>query len=181
MLRGKMNSRVTAIIGWLLETALIVLMVVLTAVVITAVFYRKVLGDSLSWYDEVASILLIWVTYYGAALAALRRKHIGFDGVLIALPLGLRTGAFVLAEILVIGFFLLLGYSGWQVYQVVEGDSLVSLTWIPQQLPQSVIPIASLLFIIGELLSLPEAWRMVRAGISAEHAEIEITAGEHRQ
>ena len=31
--------------------------------------YRKA-GASLTWYDEIASILLAWVTYYGAALAA---------------------------------------------------------------------------------------------------------------
>lgn len=167
-----MIARIKTVVGWLLEGILIALMIVLTVVVITAVFYRKVLGDSLSWYDEIASILLIWITYYGAALAALRRKHIGFDGVLIALPLKLRTAAFILSEFLVIGFFVLLGYSGWLVFLVVEGDRLVSLTWVPQQIPQSVIPIGSLLFIIAEILSMPEAWRMAREGISVEHYEM---------
>jgi len=52
-------------------------MVTLSVVVIVAVCYR-IAGDSLSWYDEVASILLAWITYYGAALAALQRKHVGF-------------------------------------------------------------------------------------------------------
>ncbi|HMB77205.1 MAG TPA: TRAP transporter small permease subunit, partial [Kiloniellaceae bacterium] len=60
-----------------LQTVLFSLVVSLTAVVVIAVVYRK-LGASLAWYDEVASILLAWVTYYGAALAALNRGHIGF-------------------------------------------------------------------------------------------------------
>ncbi len=172
-----MFQRISKLIGQILEFILILLMVLLTAVVIVAVFYRKVLGDSLSWYDEIASILLVWVTYYGAALAALRRKHIGFDGALLTLPVNLRRIAFIFSEILIIGFFALLAYSGWLVYQIVEGDNLVSLVWVPQQIPQSVIPIGSILFILAELLSLPRAWSAVIAGHSLEHSDVE-TGGE---
>lgn len=154
-----------------LQWTLIVLMVSLTAVVVIAVIFRK-LGASLSWYDEVAAILLAWVTYYGAALAALRRRHIGFDGVLLALPLPQRMYAVVFAEICVIGFFALLAWTGMIVLEVLEGETLVSLTWVPIQLTQSVIPIGAAIFIIAELTSLPEYWRQVRAGHSLEHPEI---------
>ena len=34
-------------------------------------------GQSLTWYDEVASHLLAWLTFYGAALASVKRAHIG--------------------------------------------------------------------------------------------------------
>lgn len=155
------------------ESGLITLMITLTTVVIVAVLYRKVLDSSLSWYDEVAEILLIWVTYFGAALAALRRKHIGFDGFLLSLPLGMRTAAFIFAELVVIAFFALLTYGGWIVYTVIEGDTLVSLTWMSQQVPQSIIPIGGVLFIIAEILSIPQAWTAMRKGVSLEHEEIE--------
>ena len=154
-----------------LQWTLIVLMVSLTVVVVLAVIFRK-LGASLSWYDEVAAILLAWVTYYGAALAALRRRHIGFDGVLLALPLPQRMYAVVFAEICVIGFFALLAWTGMIVLDVLQGETLVSLTWVPIQLTQSVIPIGATVFIIAELTSLPEYWRQVRAGHSLEHPEI---------
>jgi len=156
----------------LLEWFLITLMVSLTIVVIVAVLFRLA-GDSLSWYDEVAAIQLSWITYYGAALAALKRRHIGFDSVLLSIPMPARMGAVLLAEALVIGFFALLAWAGWRVLQVLEGDMLVSLTWVPVQLTQSVIPIGAVLFIICELLSLPAYWRMTAKGVSYEHAEIE--------
>ena len=41
---------------------LISLMVILTVVVMVAVFYRR-FGSSLVWYDEVASVLMAWITY----------------------------------------------------------------------------------------------------------------------
>jgi len=160
------------LLDWLLQWTVILLMVTLTAVVIVAVFARK-FGASLVWYDEVASVLLAWVTYYGAALAALKRRHIGFDGLLLRLPVKLRMAAVVVAEILVIGFFVLLAWTGLEVLAVVGGDTLVSLTWVPISLTQSVIPITAVLFIICELISLPEYWQSIQAGRSLEHPEFE--------
>jgi TRAP-type C4-dicarboxylate transport system permease small subunit len=168
-----MMQRLAYYYGRLLEIALILLMVGLTVIVALAVIYRKVLEDSLSWYDEVASIMLIWITYYGAALAALRRKHIGFDGFLLSLPDRPRFVAFILSEALIIGFFALFAYGGWLVFQVVAGDNLISLTWVPQQIPHSVIPIGAVLFIAAEIFSIPDAWRALSAGKSLDHEAIE--------
>jgi TRAP-type C4-dicarboxylate transport system permease small subunit len=157
---------------WLLEWVTIFLMVALTVVVVVGVSYRLT-GHSLSWYDEIASVQLAWITYYGAALAALKRRHIGFDTVLLSFPKKLRMLGLVVAEVLVIGFFVLMAWAGLEVLEVLEGMRLVSLSWVPIQVTQSVIPIGAALFILCELISLPEYWRMTAAGKSLEHAEIE--------
>jgi TRAP-type C4-dicarboxylate transport system permease small subunit len=156
-----------------LQWTVIGLMISLSAMVIVAVIYRK-MGASLSWYDEVASIMLAWITYYGAALAALHRQHLGFDSVLLSLPVRLRMAAVIVGEVLVIGFFMILAWAGWRVLQVVGDEYLISLPWVPVLLTQSVIPIGAALFIICELLSLPDYWRSVRAGKSLEHPEIVV-------
>lgn len=155
-----------------LEWVVIVLMVALTIVVIVSVLYRLA-GDSVSWYDEVAAIQLSWITYYGASLAALKRRHIGFDTVLLAIPMPARMVALAVAEIIVLGFFVLMAWAGLKVLDVLEGETLVSLTWVPVQLTQSVIPIGAILFLICELLSIPDYWRMTAQGRSLDHAEIE--------
>lgn len=160
------------ILETVLEWIVILMMVLLTIVVVVAVLYR-IAGDSLSWYDEIAAIQLSWLTYYGAALAALKRRHIGFDSVLLSLPYGLRMVGVAMAELLVLGFFIVLAWTGLEVLQVLEGVRLVSLTWVPVQLTQSVIPIGASLFVICQLLSLPHYWSMTARGISLEHAEIE--------
>jgi len=151
-------------LGWIL----IGLMAVLTTVVIIAVIYRKA-GASLSWYDEIAAVLLAWITYYGGALAALRRGHIGFDGILLAMPLHWRAVGVIIAEILVLFFFAVLAWSGWKILQVLQGMTLSSLTWMPVQITQSVIPIGAVLFIIAELLSIPGYWAEMKARASSEH------------
>jgi len=157
----------------LLEAILIFLMIALTIVVVVAVVYRKA-GASLAWYDEVASVMLAWITYYGAALAALKRGHIGFDGLVLALPLRWRLAAAVIAEVCVYAFFLLLAWTGLVVLDVLEGDTLVSLPEVSVQITQSIIPIGAVLFLVCETLSLPDHWRKLKAGISHEIPPIDL-------
>lgn len=160
------------LLEWVLEWITIVLMIALSVVVIVAVCFRLA-GDSLSWYDEVAAVQLSWITYYGAALAALKRNHIGFDSVLLAIPMPARMVGVAIAEVTVIGFFAVMTWAGMEVLAVLEDTYLISLTWVPVQLTQSVIPIGGALFILCELISLPRYWRTTAAGRSLEHVEIE--------
>ena len=164
--------RIVGVLGKILEWITISLMVLLTLTVTLAVIAR-LMGQSFSWYDEVAAIMLAWITYYGSALAALNRRHIGFDTVMLALPVKYRMAALLLGEAIVLVLFILMARAGFQVLEVLAGDRLISLTWVPVQLTQSVIPIGALLFILCQLLSLPGYWKMSSAGISLEHAEID--------
>ncbi len=150
----------------LLETVTILLILSLTVVVVLGVVYR-LLGVSLAWYDEVASVQLAWLTYYGAALGALNRAHIGVPGVLAVLPPGLRLPLTLLSEAVVVSFFVLLAWLGIEVVIILEGDTLISLPEVSTQLTQSVIPIGAVLFIIAELLSLPEVLKAARGGTGA--------------
>ncbi|HEY9015617.1 MAG TPA: hypothetical protein VIM84_11205, partial [Gemmatimonadales bacterium] len=49
--------------GLLLEWVVIALMVVLALEVTAGVVFRAI-GRSLVWYDEIASVLLAWLTFY---------------------------------------------------------------------------------------------------------------------
>lgn len=150
----------------LLEVITMLLMVSLAVMVVAGVVYRWA-GVSLSWYDEVASVQLAWLTYYAAALAALKRAHIGVPGVVAKMPPPLRLAAVFTAKAIVIAFFVLLAWVGYEVLVVLEGDTLISLPWVSTQFTQSVIPIGAVLFIIAELITLPEAVRETRGGTPA--------------
>ena len=138
-----------------LELICFVLMAALAVIVVVGVAFRTV-GEALVWYDEIAAILLAWLTYYGAALAAYRGAHIAVNSIVDALPRPLRVAVTVFAEACVIGFFVLLGWVGWTILEVLATDTLVSLPDIPVSYAQSVIPIGSFLFVLAELLRLPE-------------------------
>jgi TRAP-type C4-dicarboxylate transport system permease small subunit len=154
----------------LLEWIVIALMGILAAEVTLGVVYRSV-GASLVWYDEVASILLAWLTFYGSALGAVKRSHIGCPELVAMLPAGARVGMRLLADFLFIAFFLVVGWSGYQVLGVLETDHLISLPDVPVAWVQSVVPISAALIILAELLSVPLALRQARAGHAAASGE----------
>ena len=145
-----------------LEWLIVALMAAIAAEVTLGVVFRT-FGTSLVWYDEVASILLAWLTFYGSALAAVKRAHIGCPEVVAMLPPAIRLAARVVAEILVVGFFLLLGWTGYDVLGVLATDNLVSLPMVPVNWIQSVVPISAVLIVAAELITLPSVLAEARA------------------
>lgn len=137
-----------------LEWLIVLLMTTLAAEVTLGVVFRT-FGASLVWYDEVASILLAWLTFYGSALASVKRAHIGCPEVMAFLPPAPKFVFRLIAEIFTIGFFLLMGWMGYQVLGVLDTDNLISLPSIPVSWVQSVIPISAVLIVAAELITLP--------------------------
>lgn len=145
----------------LLEWIVIVLVVALTALIICGFVFRY-LGRSLVWYDEMASIGLVWLTYYGSALAALKGSHIGVPEFVNMMPPRLRVATTLLAESLVVLFFLVLAYTGFEVLAVLANDRMVSLPSVPLRITQSAVPVGALLFVAAALLRLPQRIRDAR-------------------
>jgi TRAP-type C4-dicarboxylate transport system permease small subunit len=145
-----------------LELLMILLMAALAVVVVLGVSFRKA-GMALVWYDEIASVMLAWLTYYGAAFAALKRAHIGFPKLVQSLDAKHQLVITVLREGIVLGFFAVPAWAGWEVLRVLEGLTLTSLPSVPASITQSVIPISAVLFIVAELLSFAELWPRLRS------------------
>lgn len=144
--------------GRFLEWLVLILMVTLFVEVTLGIFFRSI-GRSLVWYDEVASILLAWLTFYGSALASFKRGHIGCPEVLDLMRPSLKRIFGILAQILVIAFFAFLGWVGFIIMPIIATDSMVSLPSIPMSVVQSVIPISCVLILVGEFMVLSDLVR----------------------
>jgi TRAP-type C4-dicarboxylate transport system permease small subunit len=148
---AKLLGRLVTLIEWwtvLLLTAMVVL-------VCLGVFFRYVLNSSLTWYDEFASYLLVWLTFYGTVVADYRRRHIGFELLVDKLPPLRRKVVDVVAEIAVLGFQFVLFYYGWVLTERMGDETAISLPWVKVSWISSVLPIS------GGLLLLISATRLV--------------------
>ena len=154
-----------------LEWVCIALMIALAAEVVAGVIFRYT-GHSLVWYDEVATILLAWVTFYGSALAVLKQAHMGVPEIVRMLPRGARVAAAVVAQLCTMAFFVLLAWVGYSILEILAGDRLVSLPEVSVAYAISAVPIGAILFVVGQLLVFPEVLREARAepDPAGEHA-----------
>ena len=141
-----------------LERLVIVLMVVLAGEVVLGVLMRAI-GRPLVWYDEMASVLLAWLTFYGSALASARRAHIGCPELVDQLPSRPRRQLAIVSQIMVIAFFALVGWVGAVILPVLAEEMLVSVPWLSAAAVQSVIPVSAALILVAEILNLVDLIR----------------------
>ena len=128
-----------------LQYLMFIMMIALAITVVFGVIFRWS-GQALVWYDEVASVQLAWLTYYGSAYAALKGSHIGVPSILKSFPIPIRKVFFIVSKIVIYSFFTLMTYYGLIVMNLIHGETLTTLEWVPQSLVQSVIPVGSFLF-----------------------------------
>jgi TRAP-type C4-dicarboxylate transport system permease small subunit len=162
------RRRVEKVFEWI-SMALLVLLAV---EVLLGVCFRAA-GHPLVWYDEVASVLLAWLTYYGAALAAVKRSHIAFPGLVNALGTTGRFFTLAIREVAVFGLFIIVAIEGWRILGELGSETLVTVD-VPVKLTQSVMPIGAALFVLAEALNLPDriAWAQGRPVEASPDADV---------
>jgi TRAP-type C4-dicarboxylate transport system permease small subunit len=70
--------------------ATIGLVAAIAVVICAGVWYRYVLGDALSWSEEIAKFLMVWLTFTGAPIALHQGGHVAIELLPDALPARLR-------------------------------------------------------------------------------------------
>ncbi len=98
-----------------LETLLFVTLASMVSVVGINVFCRFILNFSLSWGDELAQVLMVWMTFLGAAVGMRDRSHYAFDYLVKSLPDNVKKFFVLLSEVITIAMTLGLLYWSAQV------------------------------------------------------------------
>ena len=132
------------------------LLVLMVVVVFLGVFFRYAVNASLVWYDEFASYLLVWLTFYGVVVASYRQRHIGFEMVVDRLLPRTRRVVDFIAEACVLGFQVVLFYYGWLLTRRMGDETAVSLPWVKMGWVYSVLPITGGLMLVISLMRLVE-------------------------
>jgi len=147
---GRLLGRLVALVEWW-SMGLLAAMV---AVVCWAVFTRYALNSSLVWYDEFASYLLVWLTFFGSVAADYQRRHINFDLLVNKLNPPARRVVDIIGEIAVLGFQFVLLYYGWILTERMGDETAISLPWIRIGWVTAVLPVAGGLLMLLSLARL---------------------------
>jgi TRAP-type C4-dicarboxylate transport system permease small subunit len=87
-------------------------LLVIVAVVFYQVFGRYVLNSSPTWAENMALVLVLYVTLIAAAVGVRDAGHIGMESLLVLLPERLRDRAELVIHALVALFGLAMAYNG---------------------------------------------------------------------
>ena len=173
-----------AVLRRVVEVTLIIvtlsLLIALAAVVLYAVAARTA-GSSPIWYDEVASVMLAWLTFLGAPLATLKSAHLNFETLLMSRKLASRKIMYVTGELIYYAVFVLIAWAGWTILEIFGDETLTSLRFIPLAAVQSVVPVSAALMILTRLLLAPASWQRMLEARDAESEEIAAEIARARE
>lgn len=88
-------------------------LLIIVAIVFYQVFGRYVLNSSPTWTENLALVLILYVTLIGAAVGVRDAGHIGMDSLLVMLPDNLREKIEIVIHVLVAVFGIAMAYNGW--------------------------------------------------------------------
>jgi TRAP-type C4-dicarboxylate transport system permease small subunit len=137
-----------------LNQALIgLMMAVMFVLVFTNVVTRYGLGFSIAWAEEVASFLMIWVTFLGAGLALREGRHVAIDVLQDRLAERARRGLRLVLALVILAFLALLTWLGVQ-FVVFGWRSVTFVTQLPRGVPYLAVPVGCAMFALHLLLIL---------------------------
>ncbi|MFC0220816.1 TRAP-type C4-dicarboxylate transport system permease small subunit [Pseudochelatococcus lubricantis] len=139
---GAVERGLVAVNRWIL----IVLLAVMSLIVFANVCSRYLSNFSIPWSEEVARHLMVWLTFLGAGPVLRAGGHIAVENLQDALPRELAIVVRVMVAALLMGFFILMTWVGWE-YMTRSAYQLTAATQISFAWVYSAIPIGGLLLI----------------------------------
>lgn len=130
---------------------------VMTLVALLGVLFRYVIGDALSWTEELTRFCMIFVGLFGAAVALFRDEHVGFSVVLDAMPPRVARMAIAASHALIMLFAGVMTVYGYKL-------AVMSGTWaqilpIPMIVPLMIVPASGLSIVLFLAVKL---WKLNR-------------------
>ncbi len=134
------------IFRYLLEIAICTILVALTTVVFSQVISRYFLHAPLSWSEELARFLLMWLAMLSAAYAFRTKSHFALRVIVERFPGTFQRVISIAVHLIVTLFFFLILYQGIFYVKGVSGHIAPALQ-IPMEIPYSSIIVGSALIV----------------------------------
>lgn len=117
---------------------------VLTIMLTLQVISRYVMGNSITWMEEFATIMFVWMIYLGISAAVTHRKHLRIDFILNIVPFKVKRAMLILSNVVFAFFNVYVAYIMIDVIRLL-GSSSTTMLRLSQGLVYSVIPLALVL------------------------------------
>lgn len=112
---------------------LVAMVLLMTLVLFAQIIFRYFMQQPLIWSEELALVLMIWITFLGSALLLATNEHISIDFMVELMPPVWQRLTAVVVAVLLLLFNLALAYGSWLVAQRTVGSTSpglgISMAW----------------------------------------------------
>ena len=114
------------------EFIIVPLIFAMSIIIFVQVIARYVFQNSLTWSEEMARYMFVWLVYFSVSYTARREKHIRIDAAINLYPKKMRPYVELLSEIIVLCFAIFIAITGYTVFG--------KIAWSGQMSPAMRIP-----------------------------------------
>ena len=120
--------------------------IIMTILLFVQVVTRYCFGHAVTWAEEVATILFVWMVYLGVAAAVLSRKHLKIDPFVEMLPFKAKKPLLIISNVIFLAFSLYIIFPMMSLVNNYAAKSATSpILKIPKALSYVVMPLCFLL------------------------------------
>ena len=120
--------------------------IIMTILLFVQVVTRYCFGHAVTWAEEVATILFVWMVYLGVAAAVLSRKHLKIDAFVEMLPFKAKKTLLIISNVIFLAFSLYIIFPMMSLVNNYAAKSAASpILKIPKALSYVVMPLCFLL------------------------------------
>lgn len=147
----------------IVEVMSIIALVVMVTVIFLGVVFRYLLYSPLSWTEELARYMLIWITFLGTYLGFRRQVQIRMRVAFERFPPRWQRWSRLLGNVVMAIFFILLAWYGSLYARFFLGEPGESIA-IPRGAVYIALPFTALLFLIHVVNETYSLWQAPREG-----------------
>jgi C4-dicarboxylate transporter DctQ subunit len=113
--------------------------IIITIMLTLQVISRYILRSSFTWMEEFATIMFVWMIYFGVSAAVTKRKHLRIDFILDMVPFKVKKAMLIISNIVFAVFNVIIN---------LMGNSKTTMLHWPQWLVYAIIPVSLILSVV---------------------------------
>lgn len=150
-----MIERIEKVLLKVITFILVVQGIGLVALIGLEVFFRYIIGNALSWPEELAGITFVWFTLFGIALVMREDEHIAFDSLMRNSSPRVVKAVMIFSQLIISGYALLMVYYGYTYASMFTFEETpaarINLLWL-----NLAVPLSGILLFFYSLLKMAE-------------------------
>lgn len=146
MIWGGIVGKILKILNGILTTVITVCLSSMVILVFLNVVLRYGLNSGITWSEEMARYLFVWIVFLGTVVAYKDNAHLGVDLFIGVLSPKLQKGLYVLNNLVIIGLLIIVIDGGWKM-MIINQNSYGPATGIPLSMLYFAGTLASIIMI----------------------------------
>ena len=154
--------------------------IMLTVLLTVQVVSRYILNHSFTWVEEIATMMFVWMSYFGISAAITKRKHLRIDFLLEMMPFKVKRAMLILCNVIFMAFCVYMTWVMLDLMEIALAGSKSPMLRIPYTVVYAIIPFNMIVSLVRLVQDTVKLTKETKENLGATKPSIDLDACEER-